>query len=401
MNLKFSYRPYIFLIAAFLIAGSLSDSTSSHVRSAMIIAISPTWSWLHSLKTQLAVKEASLTTPQSCATNEELIRLQLENHQLCEAVKYLQTILLQQRQAETLAARWNSLSKEENASSFFQRRTDEINALLQMHLMSVPATVIYRSTAAWESSFWINVGQLQNESLGFEIIAHNSPVVVGSALIGIVDYVGAKQSRVRLITDSGLTPSVRCARGASSNLWLLEQLDAVTDALFSRNDLSNDLDNKSLHIQLSLIRNKLIANKDSAYLAKGELAGHSNALWKSLGANLQGTGFNYDFADLEGPARDLRTGSCDTEKLPNSKEHTIPAIPILQIGDLLVTTGMDGVFPPGLRIATVSKVNMLEEGSCTYTLEAIPVAPSLNTLSTVFVLPPIGLASSVDQITKD
>ena len=89
---------------------------------------------------------------------------------------------------------------------------------------------------------------------------------------------------------------------------------------------------------------------------------------------LKGVGFNYDFADAEGPARPLRS-----EELP-----------LLKAGDLLVTTGMDGIFPAGFWVATVSKVDVLREGACAYEIEANAPRRAISTISQcVTVLPPV------------
>jgi rod shape-determining protein MreC len=191
--------------------------------------------------------------------------------------------------------------------------------------------VIFRSPTSWGSSLWINAGSDSNTSL----LQTNSPVVLGDSLVGVVDYVGKKQSRVRLITDSGLTPAVRAVR-------------------------------------------------DFTFLAKGELQGSSEPLWRGKKNTLKGIGFNYDFPDHEGPARDLRTGEI---RGPSSKTETVP---IIKLNDLLLTTGMDGVFPAGLRVATVSKVEPLKEGAYTYTIEAAPTAEHLDNLDYLFILPPVG-----------
>jgi hypothetical protein len=122
----------------------------------------------------------------------------------------------------------------------------------------------------------------------------------------------------------------------------------------------------------------------SLYLAKGELNGALTQSYRSSSQILRGTGFNYDFADEEGPARDLRTG----KPIGQSDKSANP--PLIKVNDLLLTTGMDGVFPPHLQVAVVSKIIPLKEGDYTYEIEAKPTAGDLNQLSLVFVIPPIG-----------
>ena len=114
---------------------------------------------------------------------------------------------------------------------------------------------------------------------------------------------------------------------------------------------------------LAQLRERLAQPRELAYLAKGELAG--------AGTLLRGNGFNCDFADSLGPSRDLR-----------SPDLLLPH-------DLLITSGLDGIFPPGLDVAWISRVEPLHEGSISYELDARPMAPQLNHLETVFVLPPL------------
>jgi rod shape-determining protein MreC len=190
------------------------------------------------------------------------------------------------------------------------------------------ARVVYRCPISWNSSLWINVGEKDNEESEKKLIAKNSPVVLGTSLIGVVETVQTGRSQVRLITDPDLTPSVRALRSDESG--------------------------------------------NPLYLAKGELHGSAKIFWRSRGSTLIGEGFNYDYDDNYGPAKDLRSN---------------PAI--LKVGDLLVTTGMDGIFPAGLHVARVTKIQSLREGDYYYEIEAIPTAESIEELSLVHVLPPL------------
>lgn len=271
-----------YLLILFVILGvmSFSGSTVERWRGGLIALLSPLWS------------SSSSTITQS----EEIQRLQIENQHL----------------------------RKELART-------EIKLADKQHILA--AKVIFRSFDSWNSSLWINKGAADNGVPA--TIVKNSPVVVGKSIVGVIDYVGKHQSRVRLITDSGLTPSVRAVRG-----------------------------------------------EEPIYLAKGELQGSSGPLWRRRSQVLRGTGFNYDFADDKGEARDLRTGQIAGK--PNS------ATALIKVDDVLVTTGMDGIFPEGWQVATVTKIEVLKEGDYCYELEALPTAGNLLDLSTVFVIPPLG-----------
>ena len=78
----------------------------------------------------------------------------------------------------------------------------------------------------------------------------NSPVLFGTSIIGVVEYVGYERSRVRLITDEKLVPSVRAVRGRENNRFLLEHVQTVLFTLERREDL---LRPQQAHAVLSLL----------------------------------------------------------------------------------------------------------------------------------------------------
>jgi cell shape-determining protein MreC len=258
----------------------------------------------------------------------ELARLKLENQNLRSQIEHVSEWLLSDQRIGEQVELYKGLmqkSVEKTKVAFFHRRADHLRSLLERQLFSIPAQVIYRDPSSWSSSLWVNVGEDNNQALSQPVIAKNSPVMSEGALVGVVDYVGKSQARVRLITDSGLSPAVRAVRGA---------------------------------------------NLEDGYLAKGEVHGSSAPFWRSRGPILKGVGFNYDYPDEEGRARDLKG-----------------PVPILKEGDFLLTSGLDGVFPPGLRVGTVSWIAPLKEGSYAYEIEVRPAASNLNDLQTVFILP--------------
>lgn len=262
------------------------------------------------------------------------------------------------------------------------KRYEEIHFLAELTHQAVPAKVIYRDPGSWSSSLWVNVGEETNTLLKRPIICKNSPVIVGHSLVGAVDYVGKKQSRIRLITDVSLKPAVRAARGFPQNMALLEHIDPLVRHLKGSNVFDN-LEQKTLMSSLEEWRAKISNDVEGYYLAKGIVQGSGTPLWRSVSHTLRGVGFNYDVADEEGPARELETGEA-------IGQAGFPTQPIIRINDLLVTTGLDGVFPPGLRVARVSKIYPLREGAYTYEIEAIPVVKNMDALQTVFIIPPIG-----------
>lgn len=276
---------------------------------------------------------------------------------------------------ETLQLRVWQLEQE-------NRRLQEMlhGMFLKEHISPLVARVVFRSYSAWNSSFWIDKGSDDNAPDTL-VIAKNSPVLSGDALVGVVEYVGKKASLVRLITDSGIYPAVRVARTAVCGDALCQVAAAV-----ETNEISFEKpEEKAAFLYLLHKLEEQVGDQKVEYLAKGELQGHGEPFWRTPGHFLRGIGFNYDWKDHAGPARDLRTGA----PIDPDKEYTDrAALPLIQTRDLLVTSGLDGIFPPGLKVATVTSIAPLKEGDYAYEIQATAVASKLLDLEYVFVLPP-------------
>jgi rod shape-determining protein MreC len=227
------------------------------------------------------------------------------------------------------------------------------------------ARVIFRNHNRWNSSLWIDMG-----SDGSTLIAKNSPVLSGDALVGVIDYVGKNASCARLITDSALTPSVRVARNLPD-----KALNAAIQTVLSTLEHSDE--HNRLREQLIKLQEAKLQPKEPQFLAKGILQGHGEPLWKAQSPLLKGYGFNYDFRDAHGPARELRSGD------------------LVKVGDLLITSGMDGIFPEGLKVARVHSIAPLTEGAFAYELLAEPCAQDILDLEFVTILPPQGFDESL------
>ena len=358
-----SYKEYILLgIALFLLASLPAFVVEKFRGTAFAIT-----SWIFRGTSKLV----------SCQ-NYEKERLEGENHLLRLEVGKLRA-LLEQRE------KWGALSQELRVSNLSPHRCAEIEYLSDALCQAVPARVIYRDPGSWSSTVWVNVGEATNQVLGHAVIQKNSPVILGRSVVGAVDYVGNKQSRIRLISDVSLNPSVRAARGYQHNMFLVESIDGILRYLNTRNDtVLSHQEKLGAKTALETIKEKVLADSGCWSLAKGVLQGSAVPLGRSSNYTLRGVGFNYDFPDAEGPARELTTGKVMHD------QANLPAVPIIQESDILVTTGMDGVFPPGLRVAEVTKIFPLREGGYAYEIEAIPVVGNLDALQMVFIIPPVG-----------
>lgn len=368
---------YLALLALILLLMSIPRGPTERMRGATIALFAPLWKSIAGFKYygkellgQRPIGEESHS--KNPHTQEEMARLQLKNHFLEAEVTALRQLYQHQK----------SINLE------MGHYTDDFQKNLNICFNALPAHVIFRSPASWNSSLWIDVGEMDNAALPIPVIVKNSPVLIGISVVGVIDYVGKQQSRVRLITDSGLTPSVRAMRGGVQNKALLKAAHSLQEYIQNHPALfQNENDSQPMLQSLKLVIHELQKEKSNASLAKGELHGSGKPLWRANGEVLRGIGFNCDFADAQSPARDLRSG----KPIENGQG---PAIPILKIHDILLTTGMDGVFPAGLRVAEVTKIDQLKEGDYFYELEATPTAGSLDDLSLVFVIPPLGYDSS-------
>ncbi len=315
--------PYYIAIAALLFCWiNLPVNVSDRLRSFSVASFGPVWEGAQGFRKYLSDRPKFTKVHKN---EKEFAQLELENAMLRSQIRKFSQWLNDEQRMQDQIALYERFSSQKSEKPFFERRARHLQNLLQSELMAMPSVVIFRDPASWGSSLWINVGEEDNLVLGKQVIAKNSPVVSGCALVGIVDYVGNKQSRVRLISDSGLSPAVRALR---------------------------------------------VSDNAELYLAKGELHGSSSPLWRGRSSTLKGIGFNYDYADEEGSA-------------PKN-------LPLLKEGDLLVTTGFDGVFPPDLKVGFVKEVKGPKPGGYSYEIEVHPIIDTMSDLEALFVLPPRG-----------
>ncbi len=348
---------------------SLSKGAADKVRGSTASVFAPLWEKMLVVKYKIFHPLTPIPTLVVLSQEEERQKLEMQNQLLNNELAYLYEYLSQYTKVQ------NQLEGTEIISDHF---------LKKLKLKAYPGRVIFRTLDAWNQTLWINIGEAENGEE--KIISLNSPVVAGSALIGVVDYVGKNQSRVRLITDPALAPSVRALRGGEQDAVLDEQIELLLD-LVKRKKIKNTPNEsfEQLELLLTGLKARLNPLKKTWHLGKGELQGLSKPSRRGEGYALKGTGFNYDFPDEKGGPYDLRSG------ITLSEQGT--ALPLVKINDILVTTGMDGVFPPGLKVAKINKIEPLKEGDYFYELEASPLATNLQRLSLVFVLPPIGFDS--------
>ncbi|MBM3192611.1 MAG: hypothetical protein FJZ59_00055 [Chlamydiae bacterium] len=325
--------------------------------------------FVSNLRSKTLFAEGRFPTKKLLEGEGELLALKIENKKIKDDLEEIRTWIESVDRIETHVKRIESLLQDKNYSNLYQTRIRNLLRLLEKEVYSVEAKVIFRDPTFWGSGFWIDKGEKENRDLKTQIIAKNSPVLLGDCLIGIIETVEEKKSYVRLLTDSGLTPAVRAIRGEEANLALLEKVCLLEEQLQSIEGVGTP----QFFEELSEIKKALSESSQTLYLAKGELRGSSYTLWRSRSSVLRGIGFNYEFSDEEGRAHTIH------DKLKH---------PLLQVGDLLVTSGLDGVFPPGLSVARVIKIFSLKEGDFAYEIEASLTAGNLDLITEVQIYPP-------------
>lgn len=168
---------------------------------------------------------------------------------------------------------------------------------------AVIAKVVFRDPAFWSSSIMINKGFKDSA-----LIEKNCPVLSSGYLIGIIEEVFPKISKVRLITDKNM--------------------------------------------QISIKKQNFVEDSDELGLNMGTLKG-SNCVE-----------MRYRFKQVDG--------------FFFSKN--------IQSEDILVTSGLDGVFPEGLPVAKVIEVKISDE-EVEFPFKAQVCAPDIKYLKHVTILP--------------
>ncbi len=241
---------------------------------------------------------------------------------------------------------WSQNQQQEIKSIISQAETSAFAYLV------VP--VLFQAQTSWSNTLWINAGA---ETKAPFCISKNCPVLSGDTVVGIVDFVANHSCRVRLLSDPTVHPAVRVVRTNSTNRRSFRAANELLNTLkkapeSSRPELLPTLTRLLTHFIQSL------PPPSEIRLAKGELQGANHPSQPTL---WRGVGFNFDTGDDESSKRDLRTGQRDVQDAK---------IPLIQPGDLLETSGLDGCFPRGLPVATVTEVFPLEEGAAAYQILA-------------------------------
>lgn len=231
-------------------------------------------------------------------------------------------------------------------------------------ISAMQAKIICRDPSSWGSFVWVNVGERDNAAAGIVVVAKNSPVITGNYLVGVVEEVLSKRSLVRLITDRHCVPSVCGLQGGGEYRLLSDQIDRLV-ATF---DLYPGMALSANFLQdLYTLRKQLNSSFGEERYALGNVRGMSLPLWSQGGRSLEGFGFH----------------------VPRSWKSVGEKDCLLQKGDLLVTSGKDGIFPENLFVGKVTKIASFEEGALSYNIDAQTIIPKWDQLKYVLILTPL------------
>jgi hypothetical protein len=187
---RVSYKSFVGLFFLIFFVLSLQPKTANALKSFASSLISPSWQGVNVVKSSCL--KILRWMPPSRAFSPEVQRaiavLKRENHVLREQVDLLKNHL----ETEALLLTHIEKLKIPAEGDFFLRRKEELLHLVDLQTQFVSAKVIFREPSLWGSTLWVNVGQRTNRLLEKQLVVKNSPVVIGTTVVGIVEYVGEK-----------------------------------------------------------------------------------------------------------------------------------------------------------------------------------------------------------------
>jgi cell shape-determining protein MreC len=302
--------------------------------------------------------------------------LSLENQILKSQISYIREWIAAQQKVEEFFSEMKKLEKteklmlvnQESQKKRFKILADYVN-LFSRHAF---AKIILKEPFSSSSFAWVNVGELYNQKIGYQLVQKNSPVVVGDVLVGVVEEVFLHHAKIRLITDPNLVIAVKSARGKSQlkvmnekALELLDTLELVEDFGWEKKQELKDLI-AELHVNLD-------REGQDRFYAVGEVYGAEYSPFFAFHNSLVGEGFHFQAKSKES------TGFSNMEGF---KEI------VIKKGDLLETTGLDGIFPEGLKVAIVTDTSTSKFGRLTYEIKAKSLIANIHEIEYVQILPP-------------
>ncbi len=319
----------------------------------------------------------SLTFKEEAFDETSLEKVKLDNYILKSQIAYIQEWIAAHQKFEDFFSELKKLDKTQHLAVITQdaqkKRLKILQDFLNLFGRYAFAKIIFKEPFSSSSYAWINLGEGYNKKIGNNLIQKNSPVVYGDHLLGIVEEVFPNHSKIRLITDPNLVVSVRSSRGDQQ----LKIVNAKASDLLDSLELIQELSwakKEGLKELLIELTKDLEKDGHDRFYAKGEVFGAEYSPFLAFQNALIGEGFY-----LQTAQKSLQQSA----NIDGFKEIAIKQ------GDLLVTTGLDGLFPKGLKVGIVLKVEPSQLGQLAYKINAKSTLPDMNEIEYVQVLPPI------------
>lgn len=210
------------------------------------------------------------------------------------------------------------------------------------------ARVIARDPGSWTQAAWIDVGR--NNTPEGSPLQRNSPVVLGQTLIGMVEYVGRSQSLVRLLSDPHCCPSLEIVG---------RERDGIADAASRLALLLSRAEGEGNSQALQMLESLSRRRGEEISTVRGVLRG------------------------MDGQASHCLRGQLYLGEIAWKTQSTLPSA-----GALIQTSGNDGIFPRGLRVAALHSIRPPRPGEVAREFLALPEADLEGDLYWVTVLAP-------------
>jgi len=302
--------------------------------------------------------------------------LVVENQILRSQLAYIKEWVHAQQKVEDFFSELKKLEKAQHLALIGheaqKKRIKIVEQFLNYFSQYALGRVIFVEPFASSSLAWIDIGDKYNQQVGETVVAKNSPVVIADQLVGVVEEVYPKFSKIRLITDPKLAINVKAVRGKEQMKDVQSKAEELLDCLELIKDIKYERKEELIAQLIQLIQGLKLDGHDR-YYALGEISGSEYSFLSKNRDQLVGTGFS-----LKGSYRQLQ----------DDPSKGFQEIAVMK-GDLLVSTGKDGVIPAGLKVGWVVDVGKASMGKSTYAIRARSACRELHRLEYVQVLPPM------------
>jgi hypothetical protein len=266
-----------------------------------------------------------------------------------------------------------SYEESEQRHFFLLEKSGFYHSLQAFLEKSQAGWIIYRPVSRGGDVVWIRT---------LEPVQKGAAVIIGDCAVGFVDIASGLCARVRLVTDvhSRVSVEVRKQEAKESQMVAYASRfrlasDVAYWKLLAEHGLFQGLPNHLNLIELLNLLEKELTLQGETQKKSDQVQGLQGLLkggtgtWRSQKRGLIAEGFYQE-----------------VELAPKTQTQKTPSI---EIGDLLVTSGLDGRYPPGLRVGYVTAVQAKDAADTLFEVEASVALADFSKEKWVWVLPAI------------